>query len=64
MKNQFIFLGFRLAPCAPLPDGWRHSPQTDHIVTICNVSGCATGRDWFADLPLNRAGYYNTIEKR
>lgn len=60
MTEQFVFLGFRLAPCGPPPTGWGHSPQTDQITATCNVSGCVTGRDWFADLTLNRALYFNT----
>lgn len=63
MGTPFVFLGFRWVPCAPPPNGWGHSPQTDHITAICNVSGCATGREWFAGLNLNRANYFNTIEE-
>lgn len=61
MDMPFVFLGFRWVSCAPPPVGWGHSPQTDQITAICNVSGCATGRAWFADLPLNRANYFNTM---
>jgi len=60
MTEQFIFLGFRWAPCGPPPAGWGHSPQTDHILATCNVSGCVTGRTWTADLNLNCAHYFNT----
>jgi len=62
-QPQLLFLGFRLAHCDPPPVGWGHSPQTDQITAICNVSGCAAGRDWSWDLALNRAKCLNTIEE-
>jgi hypothetical protein len=58
---ELVFLGFRLAECSPKPEGWGRSPQTDHVTTPCNISGCVAGREWSWTLNLNRANCLNTI---